>query len=52
MRLTCPTTALYAGLSGDKKVPLGKVLRFFGDGHQISKVIDGRRFWRASRHGR
>ena len=44
--LTCPTTALYAGLQGDKKVPLGKVLRFFGDGHQISKVIDGRRFWR------
>ncbi len=44
--LTCPTTALYAGLDGDKRVPLGKVLRFFGDGHQISKVIGGRRYWR------
>ncbi len=40
--LTCPTTALYAGLVGDrsvypKRVPLGKSLRYFGDGHQISK---------------
>lgn len=42
--LTCPTTALYAGLVGDRKiypdrVPLGKSLRYFGDGHQISKQI-------------
>ena len=27
-------------------VPLGKNLRFFGDGWQISKVIDGIRYWR------
>src|SRR5262249_47180606 len=27
-------------------VPLGKHLRFFGDGYQKSKLIDGRRYWR------
>lgn len=42
--LTCPTTALYAGLSGgrnvfDKRISLGKSLRYFGDGFQISKVL-------------
>ncbi len=44
--LTCPTTAVYAGLEGDKRIPLGKNLRYFGDGYQISKLIDGRRYWR------
>ncbi|MCO8120448.1 formylmethanofuran--tetrahydromethanopterin N-formyltransferase [Stieleria sp. TO1_6] len=49
--LTCPTTALFAGLEGpqyadEKRIGLGKSLRYFGDGHQISKVIDGKRFWR------
>ncbi|TWU41066.1 formylmethanofuran--tetrahydromethanopterin N-formyltransferase [Novipirellula artificiosorum] len=49
--LTCPTTALYAGIAetdpkSDKRIPIGKALRYFGDGHQISKQIDGRRFWR------
>ena len=55
--LTCPTTALYAGILGDqsvypKRVPLGKSLRYFGDGHQIAKVLGAvdnstpRRFWR------
>ncbi|MFG0254210.1 MAG: formylmethanofuran--tetrahydromethanopterin N-formyltransferase [Rhodopirellula sp. JB053] len=58
--LTCPTTALYAGLPGDRKaypnrVPLGKTLRYFGDGYQISKQVphtqpDGTqetiRYWR------
>ena len=46
--LTCPTTAVYAGLppeAGDA-VPLGRNLRFFGDGWQISKMIDGVRYWR------
>jgi len=42
--LTCPTTALYAGLSGGRdvypsRVPIGKTLRYFGDGLQISKQI-------------
>ncbi|MBB3209727.1 formylmethanofuran--tetrahydromethanopterin N-formyltransferase [Rhodopirellula rubra] len=58
--LTCPTTALYAGLEGDRnvypnRVPLGKTLRYFGDGFQISKQVqheraDGHcetiRYWR------
>ena len=44
--LTCPTTALFAGLEGTAKVPLGKTLRYFGDGYQSSKVIGGRRYWR------
>ena len=49
--LTCPTTALYAGLEGDKtvfpkRIPLGKTLRYFGDGHQISKVLGSKRYWR------
>lgn len=44
--LTCPTTAIYAGLEEGEAVALGKNLRFFGDGWQISKLIDGRRYWR------
>ncbi|MDD3448245.1 MAG: formylmethanofuran--tetrahydromethanopterin N-formyltransferase [Gammaproteobacteria bacterium] len=48
--LTCPTTALFAGIGtgpdGGKPLPLGQRLRFFGDGHQASKLIDGRRYWR------
>lgn len=44
--LTCPTTAIYAGMEGEKRVPLGKGLRYFGDGYQISKVIGGKRYWR------
>lgn len=44
--LTTPTTAVYAGIREGKPLPLGKNLRFFGDGHQISRVIGGRRFWR------
>jgi formylmethanofuran--tetrahydromethanopterin N-formyltransferase len=44
--LTCPSTAVYAGLEGDQRIPLGKNLRYFGDGFQISKLIGGRRYWR------
>ncbi|WP_028311129.1 formylmethanofuran--tetrahydromethanopterin N-formyltransferase [Derxia gummosa] len=44
--LTCPTTAIYAGIDGGDPIALGKNLRFFGDGWQISKMIDGRRYWR------
>lgn len=44
--LTSPTSALYAGLEGGAAVPLGKALRYFGDGYQISKAIGGRRIWR------
>jgi formylmethanofuran--tetrahydromethanopterin N-formyltransferase len=44
--LTSPGSACFAGLEGKKKLKLGASLRFFGDGWQMSKVIDGRRYWR------
>ena len=44
--LTCPTTALFAGLQEGDPIALGKNLRFFGDGFQIAKRINGRRYWR------
>ncbi|MCZ6566548.1 MAG: formylmethanofuran--tetrahydromethanopterin N-formyltransferase [Gammaproteobacteria bacterium] len=44
--LTCPTTAVFAGMDGDDRIALGKNLRYFGDGHQISKMIGNQRFWR------
>lgn len=45
--MTCPSTAVYNGLLGtETKVPLGKSLRYFGDGYQKSKQVAGRRFWR------
>ena len=45
--MTCPTTACFNGVpDGDKTVPMGKSLRYFGDGFQASKVIAGERFWR------
>jgi formylmethanofuran--tetrahydromethanopterin N-formyltransferase len=44
--LTCPTTAVFAGLAEGEAIALGKNLRFFGDGWQTSKVINGVRYWR------
>ena len=45
--MTCPTTACYDGLEGaSQRVPVGQRLRFFGDGHQIAKMIGERRLWR------
>ena len=45
--LTSPTSALFSGLDSDEKeIPLGQNLRYFGDGFQISKMIDGKRYWR------
>ncbi len=45
--MTCPTTAVFNGLpKSDERMPLGKHLRFFGDGYQKSKVLDGVRYWR------
>jgi formylmethanofuran--tetrahydromethanopterin N-formyltransferase len=43
--LTAPTSAVFSGLDGEA-VPLGRNLRFFGDGFQMSKVIGGKRYWR------
>lgn len=44
--MTCPTTACFNGLTSDTTLSIGGQLRYFGDGYQASKVIDGRRFWR------
>ena len=50
--MTCPTTACYNGLpldgssGAEETIPLGKHLRFFGDGHQKSKKLGERRYWR------
>jgi formylmethanofuran--tetrahydromethanopterin N-formyltransferase len=44
--LTAPTSALFAGINGGDRIPLGKNLRFFGDGFQISKRLGGQRYWR------
>jgi formylmethanofuran--tetrahydromethanopterin N-formyltransferase len=46
--LTCPTTACYNGLPlvKEKTIRVGGNLRFFGDGFQFSKKLEGRRFWR------
>jgi formylmethanofuran--tetrahydromethanopterin N-formyltransferase len=44
--LTCPGTACYAGMAEGDPVPLGRVLRYFGDGRQAAKRLAGRRFWR------
>ena len=45
--LTCPTTAIFDGLSqSEERIPLGQRIRFFGDGFEKTKVFDGRRYWR------
>jgi formylmethanofuran--tetrahydromethanopterin N-formyltransferase len=46
--LTCPTTACYNGLPvvKEKAIRIGGSLRFFGDTFQISKFLEGRRYWR------
>jgi formylmethanofuran--tetrahydromethanopterin N-formyltransferase len=45
--MTCPTTACFDGLRpAEESVKVGGLLRFFGDGHQASKKLDGRRYWR------
>src|SRR5437763_1293479 len=46
--LTCATTACYNGLPvvKDKTIRIGGNLRFFGDGYQFSKKLEGRRYWR------
>lgn len=51
--LTCPTTACYDGFPGGteetssaKRLRIGGLLRYFGDGYQSSKKLGQRRFWR------
>jgi formylmethanofuran--tetrahydromethanopterin N-formyltransferase len=44
--LTSPTSAVFSGLDSEERINLGRNLRFFGDGFQVSKVFAGRRYWR------
>ncbi|MGD2179088.1 MAG: formylmethanofuran--tetrahydromethanopterin N-formyltransferase [Anaerolineae bacterium] len=45
--MTCASTACFDGLKeGQKTVSVGGQLRYFGDGYQISKLLEGRRLWR------
>jgi formylmethanofuran--tetrahydromethanopterin N-formyltransferase len=45
--LTCPTASCFDGLPDlPDRVGVGRALRVFGDGWQISKVAGGRRYWR------
>jgi formylmethanofuran--tetrahydromethanopterin N-formyltransferase len=44
--LTCPTTACFNGLEAEDEADVGGQLRYFGDGWQASKVLDGTRYWR------
>lgn len=45
--MTCASTAVFDGLPEvEGRIPLGKHIRFFGDGYQKSKVIGGTRYWR------
>lgn len=44
--MTCPTTACFNGLESEQMVTVGGKLRYFGDGYQIGKRLNGRRMWR------
>jgi len=44
--MTSPTSACFNGLETQEKLKVGGKLRFFGDGFQISKLVDGKRYWR------
>lgn len=49
--LTCPTAAAFSGIASEDQISLGKHLRYFGDGNQISKLIPdahgvNQRYWR------
>ena len=45
--LTCPTVSVFDGLpTATERAPLGSHIRFFGDGFEKTKVVDGRRYWR------
>ena len=44
--LTCPGTACFAGLDEGERLPMGRALRYFGDGYQAAKRLAGKRYWR------
>lgn len=44
--MTTATSACFAGVKSDETISLGRSLRYFGDGYQMSKKLDGTRYWR------
>jgi formylmethanofuran--tetrahydromethanopterin N-formyltransferase len=44
--LTSPTASCFNGLDAEDTVDVGGQLRYFGDGYQASKVLEGKRYWR------
>jgi formylmethanofuran--tetrahydromethanopterin N-formyltransferase len=49
--LTCPTAAAFSGIASEDQISLGKHLRYFGDGYQVSKLMPdangvNQRYWR------
>ena len=45
--LTCPTVSVFDGLpAATERTALGGHIRFFGDGFEKTKLVDGRRYWR------
>ncbi len=44
--LTSPTSAVFSGIDQGETVAIGKAIRYFGDGYQISKKLGNRRYWR------
>ena len=50
--LTCPAPRAMPASPAATQVPLGRGLRFFGDGWQTAKLIGGMRYWRIPGDGR
>jgi len=44
--LPSATSACFNGLQAERMAKLGGKMRYFGDGFQSSKLLEGRRFWR------
>jgi formylmethanofuran--tetrahydromethanopterin N-formyltransferase len=44
--LPSATSACFNGTDAEKTATVGGKLRYFGDGYQSSKVLNGRRYWR------
>lgn len=44
--MTTATSACFSGADSEEKLSLGRSLRFFGDGFQMAKKINGVRYWR------
>ena len=44
--MTCPTTAVFNAVESEEVMDIGSSIRYFGDGFQSSKVIEGKRYWR------